>query len=144
MRQNVWRLESNLFWAATPAFGQTLLFFGGALGYGLLEIGWRGYTHWSMLLAGGLCFVGVNYLDMRLPGCGDWHKAWLGGLLITAVELLFGLFFNCWLGLAIWDYSLLPFNFYGQICLPFAAVWMGLVWLLLRLARWLRPALEKF
>lgn len=141
MRQNVWRLENNLFWAETPAFGQTLLFFGGALGYGLLEIFWRGYTHWSMLLAGGLCFVGVNYLDICLPNCGDWHKAWLGGLLITAVELLFGLLFNCWLGLNIWDYSLLPYNFYGQICLPFAVVWLCLVRLLLRLARWLRPAL---
>lgn len=141
MRQKVWRFEDNLALAATPAFGQLLLFFSGALGYGLLEIGWRGFTHWSMLVAGGVCLVGLNYLDVQLPDCGDWHKAWLGCLLITSVELLFGLGCNLWLGLAVWDYSRLPYNFYGQICLPFTLVWLGLARLLLYLVRWLRPAL---
>ena len=125
--------------AAAPGFGWLLLFFGGALGYGLLELGWRGYTHWSMLLAGGLCFCALNYLDIQLPDCGDWHKAWLGALIITTVELICGLLGNCWLGLAIWDYSRLPCNFYGQICLPFFLIWLGLARLLLYLVRFLRP-----
>ena len=34
-----------------------LLFSFGALGYGLIEILWRGHTHPSMLTAGGICFV---------------------------------------------------------------------------------------
>lgn len=139
IRQNKWRAQDNLALAATPAFGWLLLFFSGALGYGLLEIFWRGYTHWSMQLAGGICLVGLNYLDVCLPGCGDWHKAWLGGLLITAIELLFGIACNLWLGLGVWDYSLLPYNFLGQICLPFAFVWLGLARLLLYPVRWLRP-----
>lgn len=143
MRQNG-RLpgpEVSLVLAASPGFGQLLLFFGGALGYGLLELVWRGFTHWSMLLAGGLCFCALNYLDTSLSDCGDWHKAWLGGLLITAVELLCGLFCNCWLGLAVWDYSRLPYNFYGQICLSFSIIWLALARLLLYLVRWLRPLL---
>ena len=31
-----------------------VLFSIGAMGYGLIEILWRGYTHWSMLTAGGI------------------------------------------------------------------------------------------
>ena len=34
-----------------------VLFSIGAMGYGLIEILWRGYTHWSMLTAGGICFM---------------------------------------------------------------------------------------
>ena len=34
-----------------------MLFSIGAVGYGLIEIIWRGYTHWSMLGAGGICFM---------------------------------------------------------------------------------------
>ena len=29
----------------------------GGLLYGLIELLWRGWTHWSMLLCGGLCFT---------------------------------------------------------------------------------------
>lgn len=141
MRQ-IFRPSANgLALAAAPGFGRLLLFFSGALGYGLLELFWRGFTHWSMLLAGGVCLCALNYLDESLPGCGDWHKAWLGGLLITAVELLCGLCCNCWLGLAVWDYSRLPCNFYGQICLSFSIIWLALARLLLYLVRWLRPLL---
>ena len=85
--------------------------------------------------------LGINYLDVQLPGCGDWHKAWLGCLLITMLELLCGLGFNLWLGLNIWDYSLLPFNFYGQICLPFSLIWLVMARLLLYLVRWLRQGM---
>ncbi len=136
-----WQMSDNLALAAAPGFGQVLLLLAGALGYGLLEISWRGWTHWSMLLAGGLCFCCINYLDVQLPGCGNGHKAWLCCLVITALELCFGLVFNCWLGLDIWDYTRLPGNFLGQVCLPYAALWYLLSLLLLRLARWLRPAL---
>ena len=30
------------------------------------------------------------------------------------------------LGLHIWDYSTMPLNIFGQICLPFSLAWMGL------------------
>ena len=29
----------------------------GGLLYGLIELLWRGWTHWSMLLCGGACFA---------------------------------------------------------------------------------------
>ena len=44
--------------------------------------------------------------------------------MITAVELLTGIFFNLILNWKMWDYSLLPFNILGQICLPFSLIWI--------------------
>ena len=43
-----------------------VMFLFGGFGYGLIEILWRGRTHWSMVLCGGLCFL-VMYLISGLP-----------------------------------------------------------------------------
>ena len=37
----------------------------GGLGYGAIEILWRGATHWSMLLTGGICLL---ILEQVVPG----------------------------------------------------------------------------
>ena len=42
---------------------------------------------------------------------------------ITAIEFLSGYILNIVLGLGIWDYSNMPFNIIGQICLPFTVAW---------------------
>ena len=39
------------------------------------------------------------------------------------LELIFGIIFNINLGMNVWDYSDLPFNLFGQICLPFMIAW---------------------
>ena len=44
----------------------------------------------------------------------------------TFLEFCAGVILNLWLKLDIWDYSRIPFNLYGQICLPYAAVWFVL------------------
>jgi len=51
-------------------------------------------------------------------------QALIGGLLITAVELAYGLFFNKLLGLALWDYSTWSFNLFGQISLLTSSLWV--------------------
>ncbi|MBQ3180693.1 MAG: hypothetical protein IJB55_04995, partial [Firmicutes bacterium] len=61
-------------------------------------------------------------------------------LLITAVELVFGVVFNIVLGADVWDYTSVPYNFCGQICLPYFLIWVGLAAVLVRLVRWLRRA----
>ena len=97
----------------------------GALGYGALEILWRGGTHWTMLLTGGLCFL-LIYLTatrLRLP---LWKLCPLCALEVTAVELLTGLLVNRALGWAVWDYSALPLNLGGQICLLYSLYWLAL------------------
>ena len=48
----------------------------------------------------------------------------LAGIVRPAVELLAGIVVNFILKLHVWDYSHLPLNIFGQICLPFTALWM--------------------
>ena len=59
-------------------------------------------------------------------------------ILITALELAFGVVLNRILGLNIWDYSDLPLNFLGQICLPFTAAWFLLAAVAILLDDYLR------
>ena len=101
-----------------------VLFFFGGLVYYLIEILWRGYSHWTMIILGGLCFVVVGLINNILP----WNmvielQALIGAVLITSLEFVIGLIVNVNLGWDIWDYSNVPFNFLGQICLPFSLLW---------------------
>ena len=41
------------------------VFAAGGLGYGGLELLWRGRTHWSMLLCGGVCAVLIYLIAGR-------------------------------------------------------------------------------
>ena len=97
----------------------------------LLEILWRGYTHWSMALAGGCAALLLSVIARRR--CAFLRKCLAGALAITAVEFSFGLLFNVLGGLQVWDYSAQPFNIMGQICLPFCLLWLLLSALLLPL-----------
>ena len=102
-----------------------LLFGAGAVLYPLLEIAWRGHSHWSMSLAGGVCLP-LLWRIQRNKKHTLRQKCLLGSTLITGVEFLFGCFFNKILHLGVWDYSHLPLNVMGQICLPFTALWFFL------------------
>lgn len=102
----------------------TAQFCGGGIGYGLLEILWRGYTHFSMLVAGGLgliLLVKIAKMNQSLV-----TKSVIGGLCITAVEFITGCIVNLFLGLAVWDYTGMPLSFMGQICLGFTLLWVAL------------------
>lgn len=95
----------------------------GAAGYPLIEIAWRGRTHILMALAGGICIVAVYYIA-RLPRCVPIIvKSLVGAVAITAVELSIGLVANRLCELNIWDYSTLPHNLFGQICLLYSWFW---------------------
>lgn len=103
-----------------------VLFMFGGVGYGLLEIVWRGHTHWTMMVAGGICFLLFSRIDRQFCRRSLLTRAVLGAGCVTAVEFLFGLIFNLGYGMAIWDYSGMPMNLLGQICLPYALLWGGL------------------
>lgn len=109
-----------------PLYNRLLIFIIGALGYGLLEFLWRGRTHWSMLLAGGICFSVYYKLCEDEKNMPLFKKCALGALIITCVELVFGTVVNVFLNWNVWDYSSLPLNFYGQICFPFFVLWFFL------------------
>jgi uncharacterized membrane protein len=111
----------------------TLWLWGGFVYY-CIELIYRGYSHPSMFITGGVAFllVGVvnNYLPWRL---GFVWQCVVGGIAITVLELVAGLIVNVWLGLGVWDYSDLPFNLLGQIVPVFTFAWIGLcavaIWL---------------
>lgn len=99
-----------------------LLFVLGGLAYVLLELMWRGWSHISMFLAGGSCFLLVGRLGQLRPRLPLLLRGLLGAVVITAVELLAGLWINRAYG--VWDYRDMPMNFHGQICLPFSLLWL--------------------
>lgn len=104
-----------------------LLFLAGSCGYPALELIWRGHTHYSMALAGGLCVVLINRVCCeRMAGSPLPARCVMGSVIITGVELAVGAVFNGWMGLKVWDYSSMPLNFMGQICLPYSLLWCGL------------------
>ena len=100
-----------------------ILFVIGGLGYGALEILWRGRTHWSMLGAGGISFVFFADIGNRLQKKCLMIKAIVGSCFITTVEFVLGIIFNVILKRNVWDYSKVPLNLLGQICLPFSVLW---------------------
>ena len=96
-----------------------------ALGGGVyvgLELLWRRRSHVSMFAAGGICFLLLGKLENTKPRLPWPLRALMGSLIITSVELLAGLLVNRSYG--VWDYRSMPFNFYGQICLPFTLLWI--------------------
>ena len=101
-----------------------MLFSIGAVGYGLIEIIWRGYTHWSMLGAGGICFMFFGTLSEKLKKVGLFVKSLIGSGFITAIEFIFGVVFNIILKRNVWDYSKMPMNIGGQICMPYSCLWV--------------------
>ena len=46
--------------------GKIALFCFGALGYGAIEVTFRGHTHWTMLVAGGLCLLLLEQVNLHL------------------------------------------------------------------------------
>lgn len=100
-----------------------LLFAIGAVCYSGLELLWRGRTHWTMALVGGLCFV-----LLVLIGCygsaAMWQKWVMGMAVITTIEFVAGCVINLHLGWYVWDYSYYAFNLMGQICLRYSFFWL--------------------
>lgn len=99
-----------------------LVFVCGAAGYGAIEIAYRGRTHWTMLITGGVCcvFVYMIALSQRIR---RWQKWILGGAVITAVEFTVGIIVNILLDWRVWSYADMPFNLLGQICPVFSLMW---------------------
>jgi hypothetical protein len=64
----------------------------------------------------------------------------LGGLAATGVEYLYDLLCDRLLGVRFWDYSALPGNLRGRVCLPFSLCWGLLSWVVV----WgIQPGMER-
>lgn len=88
----------------------------------------RPHTHWSMFILGGLAFIIIGQLNEHIGwDIPFWIQVLIGTVVVLFLEFVFGCILNIWLGLNVWDYTNLPFNLFGQICLPFAGLWVILV-----------------
>jgi uncharacterized membrane protein len=112
------------------------MFLLGGVGYVSMELVWRGWSHVSMFLAGGTCFLLLGrlskYKNVPLLVRGIW-----GAGIITGVELMTGLLVNR--NFQVWDYRNTPLNFLGQICVPFTLLWIPVSMIAMVLYRTVEP-----
>lgn len=98
---------------------------GGSI-YCILELMWRSWTHWTMFLLGGICFICLGLINEILT----WDTPLLiqmliGGCIITTLEFVTGCIVNLWLGWDVWNYTWEP-NLLGQISLYSSIGWVAL------------------
>ena len=105
-----------------------LILFGlGGVSYLIIELLWRGYSHWSMFILGGLCFLLIGLINERsrerIPLT---LQMLIGSIIITALEFAVGYIVNIRLDMNVWNYYDMPYNIMGQICLPYTLLWFAL------------------
>lgn len=100
----------------------SLLLIGGAIYY-CIEILVRGFSHWTMFLVGGICFILVGIINEITPKMPLIWQMLLSAVIITTVEFVSGCILNLWLGLSIWDYTDEFGNILGQICPKHTLYW---------------------
>ena len=123
--------------AGTNMRKNAVLFLTGSTVYPLIELAWRGYTHPSMAAAGGICLPVLDRICNNKNMCRRPIpvRCIAGALSITAVEFCFGIVFNLILRQNVWDYSQMPMNVLGQVCLPYTLLWVLLSFPAIQLCR---------
>ena len=126
-------LLSMLMWT----WGGTLYFF--------MEVVYKTLTgnpdhiSWTMIIVAFILCIPLERFGDELPW--EMHmilQTIICAVAITITELISGLILNVWLGLHVWDYSELPFNFMGQICLQFSLLWVVLSYFGIKAFDWIR------
>lgn len=101
------------------------LFITGGLFYNLLEMAFRGWSHWTMFILGGICFICLGLINEIIPWeMPLWKQVLVGAGIITTLEFATGCIVNLWLGWQVWDYSQMPGNVLGQVCPQFFVLWI--------------------
>ncbi len=104
-----------------------VLFITGFCLYITIEVCYRGYSYPLMGLCGGMAFVLIDKTNNKISWDIDiLIQGLIGSAIITAFELLIGLMSLNGILPMMWDYSNLPLNYKGIICLPFSVVWVGI------------------
>lgn len=106
-----------------------LFFFllGGSIYY-MMEIIFRGYSHASMFIVGGIAYILIGIINEYFPW--DMYietQAFIGVSTVLVLEFISGCILNLWLKLNVWDYSNQFGNILGQVCLLFAIIWIPVV-----------------
>ncbi|MGN0550671.1 MAG: hypothetical protein ACI4I4_02380 [Acutalibacteraceae bacterium] len=101
----------------------SFLFSVGGISYGLIELLWRRYTHWTMIITGGLCFLMLYRIFTKAKRLSLIKKCLIGSGVITVTEFIAGVIVNLLFKMKVWDYSNMPFNLLGQICPLYSLLW---------------------
>lgn len=96
---------------------------GGAIYY-FIEIIWRGYSHWTMFLLGGICFIIMGLINRFFKWETPlWFQCLISTGILLSLEFLTGCIVNLVLGWNVWSYSDKHLNLLGQICLEMIPLW---------------------
>jgi uncharacterized membrane protein len=68
--------------------------------------------------------VACGALNQIFPDMSVVVQMLLSGCIITLLEFVTGYIVNIQLNIGVWDYSYLPYNFMGQICLAYSILWI--------------------
>jgi uncharacterized membrane protein len=99
---------------------------GGTIYYSF-EMFFRQMSHWSMFVLGGLCMVFIAQQGLWVEWKDPlWKQLLRCMVFVISGEFLTGILVNKWLQWEVWDYTDQPFQFMGQICLPFAIIFSGI------------------
>lgn len=108
-------------------FRKSVLFIAGFCLYITIETVFRGFSYPLMGVLGGLFLLIIDPINDRIRWDIDiFLYGCIGSAIITSMELVIGEIIKL-MGLPqMWDYSNMPLNFDGVICVPFSIIWIGL------------------
>lgn len=114
---------------------EIIVFILGGYAYAMLEILFRGHTHWTMVLTGGACILTIFMLTDWILDVPLIIGAMACSIIITFYEFCVGIIVNLKLGWQVWDYSSMPGNVLGQICPTFTTIWFLLCLIFLSIVK---------
>ena len=100
------------------------IFMTGGLIYYFLEIAVRHYSHYSMILCGGMATLLCGGLNQTFKRMSVLLQMVISAVIVSELEFIKGYIFNIGLNCGIWDYSDVSLNLMGQICIPYSLLWM--------------------
>lgn len=100
-----------------------VVFATGGIIYSLLEVIFRGFTHWTMTVTGGTALLIIYITNIKIKAKSLILRCLAGCAIITALEFAVGCVVNRGLNMQVWDYSDEKYNVLGQICPLFSALW---------------------
>lgn len=119
-----------------------ILFLIYGVAYYLIEVAFRGHSDLAMFVVGGVCGVAIGLInEVFTYETSLIVQGLIGMMIVTSIEFITGYILNVRMGLGIWDYSSLPFNIMGQVCLLFSCYWFLLSILVVVIDDFLRERL---
>lgn len=106
-------------------YKKIVLFLVGYCAYIAIEVSYRGWSGIVSGVMGGVAFVLIDAINDEISWDVDLLiQGIMGSAIITFFELTVGELIKINGLLPMWNYSNMPLNFDGVVCLPFSLVWI--------------------